>query len=426
MQVELTSFNLEKAIGLPPEGIIFTRPEVATINPFLFSSDEFRTRLVLKDDQVAFDPVFLYDLFVISQAIDETINQNASVFPDIKDQVGKGEFRELVRLHDSEKMKQVQKNFIRTLKTAREDVEEQGRKVVMAFPIWGSLAIMRAMEREQIPQEVLQPADISGSLGTETGHAKAEKLAPELLDPEKVVFFPDDIFDTCVTLIELGIERAKVKVARNGLKINHDIFQDVEAFEDKMRLARKGLLSQEETVKVWKDLAELLWEVDIISAPFSIKNPPFADAVITLSTKVWKDPDSSDWDRKKAAIQGQLMFQTHYINPDNWIIGGRWEGIPLLDTKVSGKTVMDLLARDQEKYLITEKQLRNLQQAGLDILSFRAFSGLDGLWVFNPDGLNVDKVSDNFDRDLLPENQLVQLYAGYISAYAQKRWPEIN
>lgn len=415
-------FNLKSAIGLPPEGIIFTSP-LEKIDSNIFSTDEFKTSLVLKDSPEKYDPGLLYDLFAFSREIDNKINQTADNYPNILDPVESGQYRELVRLHSPELMHLIQKNFIGMLKISREKIEEYGREVVMAFPEWGSLAILRAMEKEGLPKEILIPADISGSVGTDTGHASAENLPTDLLDPKKVVFFPDDIFDTCVTEIELGIARAIVMAEQNGIKVNNHIFHDPDAFEDKMRLARKGLLPEMETEQVWKELAQLLWEVDVISAPFSIKNPPFAKAVIDLVSEVWSNPGSSDWDRQKAAIQGQLMFQTHYINPNHWIIGGRWGGIPLLDTKVRGQTIWDELSNHQEEYGIKSGQLENLKESGLDKLSLRSFSGLDGLWVFNPEGLSEDNKPESFQDDDLPYNQLVRFYADHLVAFARHRWP---
>src|SRR3990167_1137050 len=225
-------FDLEKSIGLPPNAVIYegNRTEIDVGLP---DTDEFRTRLVLNNGPEKYDLKFLAYLFNLSRAIDEKINENARFYPHIDDSVPDGEFRELVRLHSPEKMGHIQKNFIRSLRIAKYGMEDQGSEVVMAFPKWGSLAIMRAMEFEGLSGDGLIPADISGSVGTETGHAKASNLPNELLDQEKVVFFPDDIFDTCVTLIQLGIERAKVKALHNGIKINHDIFNNVKEFEAK-------------------------------------------------------------------------------------------------------------------------------------------------------------------------------------------------
>src|SRR3989338_860517 len=421
LQEQIRQFDLRTAIGLPPETIIYRHPEEELDHTFL-ASDEFRTRLVLKEDPKKYDTQLLYYLFSLSQDIDDGINNTADSYPHIKDPVEVGKFRELVRLHTPELMQQIQKNFISMLKTSGEKIREHGREVVMAFPKWGSLAILRAMEKEGLPGEMLISADISGSVGTDTGHARAENLPQELLDPNKVVLFPDDIFDTCVTLIELGIARASVKAEQNGIRVNHRIFHNPDEFEEIMRKARKGLLPEEETELVWKELAKILWDVDVISAPFSIKNPPFAQAVISLASDIWNDPNVSDWDRQKASIQGQLMFQTHYINPNHWIIGGRWGGIPLLDTKVLGITIWEEISNHSEKYGVSANQLEYLAQTGILELSLRSFSGLDGLWVFNPEGLCEENMPNGYGEDLLPYNQLVQYYADHIASFTLNRW----
>ena len=405
-------FNLYELIGLlSPDGLIFQAPSGELSS--LYDTDVFNTTLVLKKEPKEYDPHLLDYLFVLSTSINDQINQKRESYSFIDDPRQNDEYRALVKLHSPEKMLQIQRNFIEMLTKSRLQISEYGKEVVMAFPLWGSVAIMRAMEKEGLPQDSLIAASISGSVGTETGHAKADRLPEALLDPNKIVIFPDDIYDTCVTLIQLAIQRAKVKAELNGIRINHKIYSNPEEFEERMRLARNGKLSSEEQEQVWSNLAQLLWEVDVLSAPFSIKNPPFATAVIKLVADIQADPRSSDWERLKASMQYQLMQQTHHINPNHWIIGGKWDGIPLLDTKIRGKALLDELTERKDDYGITVQQIKKLREGGLKNLSLRAFAGLEGLWVYNPDG-----VPEGIDYSLL-----VQYFASHLADYVNHRWP---
>ena len=124
LQEQIRQFDLRTAIGLPPETIIYRHPEEELDHTF-FASDEFRTRLVLKEDPKKYDTQLLYYLFSLSQDIDDGINNTADSYPHIKDPVEVGKFRELVRLHTPELMQQIQKNFISMLKTSGEKIREK-------------------------------------------------------------------------------------------------------------------------------------------------------------------------------------------------------------------------------------------------------------------------------------------------------------
>ena len=62
--------------------------------------------------------------------------------------------------------------------------------------------------------------------------------------------------------------------------------------------------------------------------------------------------------------------------------------------------------------------------ASASAFSLRSFSGLDGLWVFNPEGLCEENMPNGYGEDLLPYNQLVQYYADHIASFTLNRWPD--
>jgi hypothetical protein len=410
---ELRPFSLEAEIGqLPQDEIIYSyqEKEGASLDVTL---DDFHTRIVLKRGSENFDMQTLGYLYGLTRTVDNLINRSADRFPFVTDSISEGETRALVKLHSKEQMVGVQNEFIHTLLEGQAKLESKsGRKTVMALPMWGSLAIFRALEKQQVPTDRLIAADISGSLGTDTGHAEIGELSKELTNPDNIVVFPDDIYDTCVTLEQLAMARLKKKSEVKGVRVKHDIYEHPEKFEEQIRMARRGELDPSESQQVWHDLAEVLWEVDIISAPFSIKNPPFAKAVIGLAAEKWAEPTTSEWDRQKAAIQMQMIAQTHYINPDHWIIGGMWDGVPLLDTKIRGRSIVQELRLNREEYSLTDEQLDEFEKTGINELSLRAFSGLDGLWIFNPDNLDGAEAY----------NLLIRYFAGNIAGYIQSRW----
>ena len=96
----------------------------------------------------------------------------------------------------------------------------------------------------------------------------------------------------------------------------------------------------------------------------------------------------------------------------------------LVYDKPSIEWIMEELISHPERYNLNEEQLIGLTQAGLLELSFRSFSGLEGLWVFNSEGLSEEKVGNEFDKELLPFNQLVRFYADHGVFYAHNRWSD--
>ncbi|OGG02152.1 hypothetical protein A2W14_06495 [Candidatus Gottesmanbacteria bacterium RBG_16_37_8] len=403
--------SLERTIGPLPSEVVIFRAGEEIVDPSLFETDDFLTR-VTRIEGESYDSGFLQYLFRLTSAVDNQINQTSSQYPHVEEKPSEGHKRMLTRLHNKEYMAIQQSNYIDTLSHTKKKLSRNGNSVLITYPLWGSLAILRASQSAGFLKKDLIPVDISGSVGIVTGFAKAKEIPKKLKETKNVIIFADDTFDTCISFEQLVMTRIQEKVKNHeSVEILYQVYRDPEAFEEKIRKAKKGKLSADESEKIWSDLAKLAWEADVISAPFTIKNRPFAEAVFQLSADKLLDPKSTDWDRLKAQIQGQLMFQTLNVNPAYWIVGGKWDGISLLDTKLRGDYLMGEIIKNKERYQLSEEHLEYLRKWGLPNINIRALAGLEGLWVFNPDGLSGKEAI----------SRLYKYYAFYIANYAKSR-----
>lgn len=402
--LERKRFNIEKVAGpILAKAVLFQFHEKLPVSDFI-ETDEFRTRIVLNGEQ-PFDPGFLQYAYGLVAAIDGQLNAKRDGIPLVSEKPQDGSKRAFARLYGEETVENKQREYLERVKRIQQSLSDH-RKTVMALPMRGALPIQRAMEGNGILKNVLIPVHLSGSVGTTTGFARFQGRIPEeILDPENVVMICDDVFDTVVTTKELGLSRLLWQVENRAKRVNYRIYNNPDQFSQLMRQAKEGELPQEKADLVWKDLAEMLWDVDVIAAPFSIKNTDFANAVLRHAFDQYKRTneiisrgdvkadqlEEVNWARAKAEAQIELMVNALPIDKKSWIIGGCWGGLPLLDSKVHGRLVLEEIEGYKRISGLRARDIRQLREWGLERTDFRLFAGLDGLWVYNPDGIAGDE-----------------------------------
>lgn len=296
-----------------------------------------------------------------------------------------------------------QKDYVERLKETIDWLPTTMRRTI-GLPMMGALSIRRRLEREESLGGLLYDLPIVGSSGTTTGEARATGEIPEeLLDPDTLAFFADDVLDSGVSLAQWALARQDYRTKTNGPdEVAHPSYSDSEAFMDKIRLSRSGKLSLGEEDKFWKEVADLLWRENIVVSTLYTKNSSLSNALLQRTVQGLGSAERKE--REKASAQLQMLAKTVPIDKHYWIIGGvgDWD-VPQLDMKVHGDI---LLARLSESGFAEE-----LDNWGISRLDLRVFAGLRDLCAYNPDGLKAE----------IAVERLYEFIGGLIMDYARAR-----
>lgn len=270
-------------------------------------------------------------------------------------------------------------------------------KIAFALPLNGSIPILDILAKRDLGKELLIPVNIWGTKGAETGKAEIAGGLPEkLLEPERMVMFADDVVDSAVTAIQLALARRKMRLSL--LELEGDTEYD-DLLPSLQNLLAQKKDHKDELVIQYQRAARLFKEEKVVIAPLYMKNKPLSDALNQLVTDDQLTSLSSLW----GMLQQTALAVTTEIGEDEWIMGGSGDWKALLDTGVSGETLL--------KY-IPEEHHKNLRALGFDRLSLRIGAGVADLLVFNPDG--VDGAYD----------QLVSAIADLITEYMENAHDE--
>lgn len=354
---------------------------------------EFRVKLLA--DIGEFDPRFLSDLYGIVARIDERF--------DTEDppKAEPGQPRLFERPLTREQVAEKQREYLEMLFGFLEN-----ENVVFGHPMYGGYTIMDQLQKRGVAFDRALPLWISGSQGTETGFAVIkEKIAPQLLDPDKIVVLGDDVTDSITTLTQFALARRERRLG--------EIDEEFKFLIEEMQVTKKkvGKYDHPEFVPIYKNLAKLFREEHIVLAPFTNKNQPAIDsfgkeARMTYITSV------NEADVQWAQMQILAAKMTLNFKQSEWLIGGQGEwAYPMLDTSVNGQKQKE----DEIGLLdfINDPGIREkLIEWGLDKLYLRVGAGVKGIVVFNPDQ----------SEEAYPE--LVKVIADILVDYAKHRIQE--
>lgn len=403
---EIAKFDIHREIGLPetfPESHdLFDRSKQPEI-PFnkLINRDDFVTRVVLNESEEKYDRQFVRYLFGVLATIDNQINQNRRLITSVEQKPDKG-YRALARCYEREDVIEQGKYYLDGLEETIGWLPKRIKSVV-GLPMMGALSIRRQLEKRVNFNGLLFDLPIVGSSGTKTGEADVKgTISPELLDVESLGIFADDVMDTGVSLARWALARQENFVNQGGVAINEAALLDPKAFLDRVNKAKNGDLNPIETDKLWREVADLVWGVNIIVAPIYFKNTSLRDAI---DHKVNAGLNSNDrMEHQKARAQMNLLDHSKSIEKKYWIIGGvgEWQ-VPLLDMKIKGDSLLLKLKKSPYR--------KQLESWGLGKLDLRVFSGLKDLLAYNPDGMRA--------KDAV--NRLYNFLAYYIEQYAASR-----
>lgn len=403
---EIAKFDIPREIGLPdtfPESQdLFDRSKQPEI-PFdeLVKRDDFVTRVVLNESPEKYDRQFVRYLFGVLATIDNQINQNGKLISSVEQKPDKG-YRSLARCYEREDVIEQGKYYLDGLEETIGWLPKRINSVV-GLPMMGALSIRRQLEKRGNLNGLLYDLPIVGSSGTMTGKADVKgTISPELLDVKSIGIFADDVMDTGVSLARWALSRQANFVNQGGAIINEPAYLNPKSFLDRVNKAKNGDLNPIETDKLWKEVADLVWGVNIIVAPIYFKNTSLRDAI---DHKVNAGLNSSDrMEHQKARAQLNLLTHSKSIEKKYWIIGGvgEWQ-VPLLDMKILGEILLKKLKKSPYK--------KQLELWGLEKLDLRVFSGLKDLLAYNPDGMRAKEAV----------NRLYNFLAYYIEQYAASR-----
>ncbi|OGG06033.1 hypothetical protein A2777_00765 [Candidatus Gottesmanbacteria bacterium RIFCSPHIGHO2_01_FULL_40_15] len=326
------------------------------------------------------DRRFLFHLFKMTESTDRDMMENQPEW------VERGFF---TVKYTSDEVAKIQNSYLQGLKEiySLAKASEEGDNIRFAFPLYGAMPIMARMNeiadkelREVgIRKEQLLHAPIWGTQGASTGGAQVDKtINPELLKPENYIVLSDDVLDSGVSAIQLGIARRLKRLGLEELleKDYGNLVSDIRELRGQGRI-----FDDRQLVEKFARAAKLLREERIIVAPLFCKNQPFNNLLIQeVKTNF------SEYDGVLAVMQDRANRKTNLIGESEWIMGGvgGWDsGYPLLDTGVNGAAETGTKKVKGILYYTDPEYETILIKLGLDKLFLRVGAGIKDLVVFN-------------------------------------------
>jgi hypothetical protein len=256
-------------------------------------------------------------------------------------------------------------------------------ETVFAFPMSGARPLMYEFARRQKESEGIFPVWIGGTEGTSTGEAQIKKNLPEdLLRPESIVVFADDVTDTFVTSLQLAHRRLEKSNADPDLPYTGRK-NDLEMIQ-KLKKAKIPFNSEEYT-QYYENAAKTYHEAGVVIAPLYNKNAHMTNILKTYASELQAKERKNVW--AIAQLAALDIPENRQYSENQWLMGAG-----VLDTGIKGSEILERLKTQKETELA-----EILRASGMSDLELRiGATGLESLVEFNGDYRNdlVQRIAD--------------------------------